>query len=764
MLDRIKTLACSPWIRWPAVALAYMAAFMLVNPGIWSEHRFLGWDAVNEHWGALVYNAHYLETLSLPLWSPFERCGHPVLADPQTAVLYPLNYPIYLAVLLFGGGMWTILLKTLLHVAVAAVGIHYLLQRMQMPAAARWMGGLTFVLSARFIKAKDTSWIWSAAWLPWLFMAVDEMARRPSRRAGIGLGLAGAMCFLGGYTPNMFRNVLGLTPLFIAAVVAAHRQADDPWAYWRRLLKGLGLALLLFCGLAAPVVLATLDLFPVSTRDWLTREGVLDSPIFPRHLTSLVMPSMFKPWAFCYPYLGMLGALLAALACALRFRGQRLLWAVTAGVFFLLACGGNAFLLPALIQAVPGFDLWRVSTNYLFVTNFFLSLLAARGLTDLLTATPEQAAVLRRRAQVLVGAAGAVCLVGLGAATMAPDRVPDVLRSNAGTAVALAAICWLILLALTSEDHGTRRRTAWLALALLVVDVGLQLRPVAEILQDRPDLTREDTELKQLHGIRRSVRLAGGGYFPYRVGQRRKVRELFGWGNMLSIERYFNYVMRAERSYKLHLQANVRYYGGLRIELIKQQAGDHAKPVVGGIIEYDEYAPFAYWTDRVRVLPNPASVLNAMDRGQGKDIAIVMAGDVDAALLNRLWPYEERRADKKKKNKPPPAGRPAGWRAAATNIDLQVNSLAFTLDAPRAGVAVVHETYMHGWRATVDGKPARLFSVNYMFRGLLLPPGEHRIEMAYRPPTVLAGLAVHAATVLALLGAGLWWLVRRRGR
>ena len=53
MLDRIKSFSRSPWIRWPVIALSYMAAFMLVNPGMWSEHRFLGWDAVNEHWGAL---------------------------------------------------------------------------------------------------------------------------------------------------------------------------------------------------------------------------------------------------------------------------------------------------------------------------------------------------------------------------------------------------------------------------------------------------------------------------------------------------------------------------------------------------------------------------------------------------------------------------------------------------------------------------------------------------------------------------------------
>ena len=97
-------------------------------------------------------------------------------------------------------------------------------------------------------------------------------------------------------------------------------------------------------------------------------------------------------------------------------------------------------------------------------------------------------------------------------------------------------------------------------------------------------------------------------------------------------------------------------------------------------------------------------------------------------------------------------------------MKLEQNRLALTIKAPRRGVLVVNETYMTGWQATVDGKPASLFQVNYMFRGLILERGEHRVEMAYRPKKVLAGIAVYALTMLGLLVAGAVMVARSRQR
>lgn len=724
-----------------------MAAFMLVNPVMWSKDRFLGWDAVWEHWGAIAYGAEYLRTLSLPLWCPHERGGYPFLADPQTGALYPVNFIFHALVLLFGNGRWVLVAHLLTHIAIAAVGVHYALQRLGMPSQARWMGGLSFVLSARWIKAKDTSWIWSAAWLPWIFIAADEHARRPTRKSGVLLGLVCALSLTAGYTPNFFRNIVGVAPVFVVALLAGWRLAEDRRIYLRRLLVGLGLAAAVLVGLALPGILATVELFPLSTRGELSMADVLYSPIHPYHITNLVMPGLLKPMAFCYPYLGALAALLAGLACIWRPDRQRLLWLAVAGIFFLLSCGENAFLLQALAQAVPLFKLWRIPTNYLFVTNFFLSLLAARGLADVLAAQPVELSLIRRRAMAITAVAGLVVLVGLAASLMAPDAVNGHLVSNAGTAIFITAACAAMLLALTSARRRTRVVAAWLALALLVTDVGLQLRPVAGILEGYEGITR-DADLKQLDGLKHEARLVDRAHFRYRVGMRGRVREFLGHANLLSLKRYWGYVNRIKTSYNLQVAANVRYFAGNELEVILAQAGDKARRLMDGVLVFTEHAPLGFWTDQVKLLPDAGQVLEAMGSGQAKDTALLAPEDLDPQLIAQLKALKA-------------GGQGAGWRAAATGMKLEQNRISLSITAPRRGVFVLHETFMPGWRATVDGTPARLFQVNYMFRGLLLEPGQHRIEMEYRPVKVLAGLAVYGLTLAALLLAGAVWLVRR---
>ena len=65
---------------------------------------------------------------------------------------------------------------------------------------------------------------------------------------------------------------------------------------------------------------------------------------------------------------------------------------------------------------------------------------------------------------------------------------------------------------------------------------------------------------------------------------------------------------------------------------------------------------------------------------------------------------------------------------------------------------VVSDTYFPGWRAYVDGAPARIYQVNGAMRGILAPAGVHSVTMRYRPMVVYEGAAL---TVLGILGAAL---------
>jgi hypothetical protein len=67
------------------------------------------------------------------------------------------------------------------------------------------------------------------------------------------------------------------------------------------------------------------------------------------------------------------------------------------------------------------------------------------------------------------------------------------------------------------------------------------------------------------------------------------------------------------------------------------------------------------------------------------------------------------------------------------------------------GIVVLHDTFASGWTATIDGKPAEVFPVNVLSRGVVVGRGAHRIRMTYMPPGLAAGAATSAATLLVLI-------------
>ncbi len=76
--------------------------------------------------------------------------------------------------------------------------------------------------------------------------------------------------------------------------------------------------------------------------------------------------------------------------------------------------------------------------------------------------------------------------------------------------------------------------------------------------------------------------------------------------------------------------------------------------------------------------------------------------------------------------------------------------------AAGGGYLVLLDSFDPHWRVTVDGRPATLLRADVLFRAVRLAPGTHEVRFVYRPVPLYAGLALSAATCLALLAASLW--------
>jgi hypothetical protein len=83
-------------------------------------------------------------------------------------------------------------------------------------------------------------------------------------------------------------------------------------------------------------------------------------------------------------------------------------------------------------------------------------------------------------------------------------------------------------------------------------------------------------------------------------------------------------------------------------------------------------------------------------------------------------------------------------RREPNRVDVQTASSA-------PSILVLSENHFPGWRAYVDGSAVETLRVDYGLRGVVLPPGEHRVEFVYRPKSVLFGFVVSLLTLAALL-------------
>jgi uncharacterized membrane protein YfhO len=91
-------------------------------------------------------------------------------------------------------------------------------------------------------------------------------------------------------------------------------------------------------------------------------------------------------------------------------------------------------------------------------------------------------------------------------------------------------------------------------------------------------------------------------------------------------------------------------------------------------------------------------------------------------------------------------------------VSYQPNHLVYESKSERPNLVVFSEIwYTKGWKAYIDGQETPLIRANYLLRALVVPDGEHLIEMKFEPAVWSVGEKVSFAGsfILILLVIGL---------
>ncbi|NPV67949.1 MAG: hypothetical protein HPY64_12455 [Anaerolineae bacterium] len=380
------------WHAWMLFGLLGVVLLGWLWPLLAGETLFWGLPTLQFYpWRAYAFAE--LRAGHLPLWNPYNGGGAPLLANYQTAVLYPPNW-LHLIL----PDVTAMNLLAVAHIVWAAAGVWRFTGRLGMPDFGRAVSALAFSLSG-YLVARLGSFptVAAAAWLPWLFWAADR-ARDGGAGRVAGLALIAALQLLAGHAQTTYYTLLGLAGYVVW--IGGRLQRKDRWRLWARVAGGL----LLGFGLAAAQLFPTAELYARSVRaDGLHYEWTTNFSYAVERALTLLAPNLYgTPADGSYltegayfedaAYMGLLPLVAALSAVGWRVSRQAIpeggwlrrdvpFWTGMAIVAFLIALGRNGFLFPLLYRYVPTFQAFQGPVRWLILFVFPASLLAGMGVS-----------------------------------------------------------------------------------------------------------------------------------------------------------------------------------------------------------------------------------------------------------------------------------------------------------------------------------------------------------------------------------------------
>jgi hypothetical protein len=752
-------------------------------------------------------------TGSLPLWDPHVSFGHPMLANPNSQVLYPFTW---LNLVLAPGAFYTV--YALAHLIAAGLGLFLLARRLTLSPPAAFLAAAAYVASGPLLSLVD---VWhhlaGAALLPWVCLAAERALSSGRLLHAVVWGLVLGLSVVAG-SPD-YTLLSGI----VVAVWTLVHFAPDGEVRRLRIAILAGVALVVALGVSAAQWLPSLAVAADSAR-WaldpalrmpasLSVVGLLELVSAVPWTELPIAPALRGPLygggePFLHAvYLGVPVLALAALALAGPRRPRRGLLAGLAVAFTLFALGLHGPVYGLALKVMPLLRSIRYPSKALVVVAFALALLAGMGFETWQTCGAG------RRLRLLAAGLALAGLAGLAAAGLAfqPRLLAGLLLDERtlgatwgetlrpfGLRIALAAGLWLALAALAAWQQTARAaRLAPAVLALVVLDLGLANRTVnttapSDIFRYRPplaDLLQHET-LARVFVYRYPLRPAPPHPAlslenPYRIAWFPAGYDVHS-GQMLAARLYpmppvgaafglsGSYDPDLLGLYPRHLAALVNamaaaegtaaYARYLRLGAVTHVVALHERGFEDLLPERELRTPFVL---PVRVfgvggtLPRTYVVGRARLAEGEEALRVLVDPSFDPTREIVLPPGTPLAAGG---DAPAPAAtdrrdEASSLPAAGTSRIVQARADRILLEAQLTtpGSVVLVETHDPGWRATVDGRPADVLRANVAFRAVAVAAGRHVIELLYRPRWVIVGGWVSGAALmssLALLAAG----------
>ena len=770
-----------PWSRrTTAATIAALLAISIVIALRWPlAGDVVPWDSKNQFYAMFRFLGDALRHGTVPLWNPFQYAGYPAVADPQSLVSTPTM--LLFALVAPDASMQVFDAMVFSHLVLGGLGMLGLARRWGWHPLAALLAALVFAFGgAAAGRLQHTGMIISYGFFPPALWALQAALDRRSLALGVAAGLLAALMALGR------DQVAFLLCLVLAGAVSREIFREGiPLAALRRRLPVLLVASVTVMAIMAVPILLTMQLLHDSNRPGISYGVALQGSLDPANLLTLFAPDAFgsldRPYGYWGPgtttifgdnytdrstnylFAGTLPLVLVlwhGLAGGrLGERGVRAL-ALMGAAAILFALGRFTPVFGLAFDLIPGVSLYRRPADAAFVLNIALAFASGYLLQRFLESGLPKLGWARLAAVLL-----AVALVfgsGLALSSGAGHLGSALLALT--TAAAAAALGMTIL----AWGRTPSRRPV--AAAVLVAftaaqlawrnaDAAINAEPSRNYSAYEPNPSqtaalaalRADMAPRLARGERPRIEVLGLDGSWQNAAMVLKLEDTAGY-NPLRIGAYSRAVGVGENSDAPHWRAFPDTFRGYNSRLATLLGLDY--------LVLDR--PIA---DLPRQVPRPRATL--LYAGSHIDVYRLDNPTVPRAIFVTAWRFFDGvaaidsgmlpdfrlgsealidDADRGRVPANPAQPTPVATGAAAiTAADDDVVTIA--VEAPAAGILVLHDLYYPGWEARIDGAPSPVLRADLLFRGVAVPAGHHTVQFRFHPFS-LANLAAAAGGLL----------------
>jgi hypothetical protein len=745
-----------------------------------------------EYYSWRHYARERLHAGEVPLWNPYELGGNVLLANSQSAVLYPPNILLYVFPLHIG-----INLVTALHTFLTGCFLFFLMRRLKLGPPAALTAALVWMfcgLQLAWTEFQTPTAV--LCWLPAVLLAWERYAQDDDWRWGVfGAGSVIGLILLAGHLHFAFYTILA----FVL------------YAVWCSLVKGspsklpkIRTAIILAGAMAFGITLSAATMVPVVEMARMNFRGVQDSyagsiglRLPPKNLLTLLLPNLYgNPRDYVSfdsngqatggnPYFGgfdfieytaYLGipALLLAVAGLYKFAGRAdrsvLFFALLALVGLFLALGTP--FCAVFFYGVPGYRQFNATARALCLFSFGMAALAGYGVQAIVDSVSSEEK--KRTGKVMGWTAGLLFLLGLvafpGMALVenAPDpqgRIVARLFTDQWFGYELGNLrhfaifwglsCLTAWLALRNSEKATysiwKIPVIWAIPAVAVLDLivwGYGFNPATNPgMLEYPTQTTDYLKDKAPDRVV-SLEAPGKGIKSFIVPNYNSVvhlRDVQGADSLHTrrLHKLLEGVVIASEPGRtsafsdpntLHVpNVNHPFFNLMNARYLTTDA------------EVQLPAPFKKVEDtELAIWENPNAFGAAWIAGgnviQVSDWQEALSKMGDASLdLKRTVLVDK-----------PLTEQIGAATGTAVVTSFSPHRISYSVDSSDSGLMVASEVYFPGWKATVDGAPSPVINADWVLRATPITKGKHEVVFTYEPVSYRVGL------YLTVLSAGVF--------